>query len=286
MGIYRTQSGNSSYGGGTAQNPQVQDSYQETSTPNQPVPISRSKSVSSSFQNSDGSSSSESGDFYTPQQNAWISALYPQLAARFGASNPQAAMQRDFSYYHGGVGGAPASFPGVTPSPVWSPEMIQQRVNQMRAQNSTDAGGQLRQTSQRLSGAGFQANSPLYQELAGGIQGRALAASSSGENDLRFQAAQGNASNILKGQQLALDTASASSADERARRAMGLAARAQDIEGLTSQQNALLQALGYYNRPLQKSKSQSQQQSRGGSSSVSQSESGASSDPLVQELPW
>lgn len=251
-----------------------------------PQPRSRSRSSSSSFQNSDGSSSSQSGDFYQPQQQAWINALYPQIQQRFQGANPQSAQNRPFSAYLEQMGGANASFPQINPTGVWSPEQIQQRVNSMRAQNSSDAGGQLRQTQQRLSGAGFQSQSPLYQELAGGIQGRALAASSQGENDLRYQAAQGNAANVLKGQELQIQSSTAAADDERKRRAMALAGRGQDLETSSAQENALLSALGYYNRPLQRSSSQSKQMSRGGSNSSSTSEQGTTSDAIDLGLPW
>ncbi len=278
-----SRSGGKSYGSGTFGDPFVQDSFQSGSSSLPPQPRSSSKSTSSSFQNSEGSSSSESGEFQSPQQQAWINALYPQIQQRFQGADPQAVANRPWSYY-ASVGGAPGTFHDIDPTGIWTPEMTQQRVNQMRAQNSSDAGGQLRQTQQRLSGAGFQANSPLFQELAGGIQGRALAASSGGENDLRFQVAEGNAGNVLKGQGLRMQTDTARANDDRNRRAMELAARAQDLESANASQNALLQALAYYNRPLPRSSSKSSQQSKGGSSSVSTSESGTTTDRIEQDM--
>ncbi len=256
--------------------------WQQTAPSNQ-VTGQRQKSQSSSFQNSEGSSSSESGESYNPQQSAWISALYPQLKARFDTASPQTRMNQPFSAYSS-VGGTPGNFTDIIASDVWSPQQIQQQVNQMRAQNSADAGGQTRQMTQRLAGAGFQSISPLRNELEGAIQGRALAASSGGENDLRFKAAEGNAANRLKGQGLQTQVELGRSADERARRAMMLAARAQDLETSSADQNALLQAMGYYSRPLQRAKSQSSQMAKGGSSSYSSSQQDSGEDRVASQI--
>ncbi len=256
--------------------------WQQTSPSNQATG-QRSKSQSTSFQNSEGSSSSESGESYSPQQQSWISALYPQLKARFDTSSPQTKMNQPFSAYSS-VGGTPGNFTDIVASDVWSPQQIQAQVNQSRAQTQADAGGQVRQMEQRLSGAGFQSTSALGKELEGGIQGRALAASTGAENDLRYQAAAGNAANRLKGQGLQTQVELGRSADERARRAMMLAARAQDLETSSADQNALLQAMGYYSRPLQRASSKSSQMAKGGSSSYSSSQQDSGEDRVASQI--
>ncbi len=258
-------------------------SWQQTAPSNQATG-QRQKSQSSSFQNSEGSSSSESGESYSPQQQSWISALYPQLKARFDTSSPQTRMNQPFSAYSS-VGGTPGNFTDIVASDVWSPQQIQAQVNQSRAQTQADAGGQVRQMQQRLSGAGFQSRaSPLSNELEGAIQGRALAASTGAENDLRFKAAEGNAANVLKGQGLQTQVELGRSADERARRAMMLAARAQDLETSSADQNALLQAMGYYSRPLQRASSKSSQMAKGGSSSYSSSQQDSGEDRVASQI--
>lgn len=90
--------------------------------------------------------------------------------------------------------------PAVSASPVYSPQQLQGQVNQMKANTAAQSATNTRNMQADLAGRGFGANSPLAKELAAQYQGQALAANASGENNLRFQAAQANAQQVLDAQ--------------------------------------------------------------------------------------
>ena len=98
-------------------------------------------------------------------------------------------------------GGAAGGGPTINATGVYTPEQTQQQVNSMRAGNDQQAQSQTRQAAQGLAGKGFGSQSPLLAALQAQYQGQAQQASTQGENDLRFQAAGANASQLLKGQQ-------------------------------------------------------------------------------------
>lgn len=118
--------------------------------------------------------------------------------------------------------------PQIGAAPVLSEQQIQERVNQMRARGDLSTAGIVQRLGDQLSGAGFGGNSPLLQQLAAQAQFQNLATSAAGENDLRYQAALGNAEHLLAAQQ------AAAAADNQQR---GLAV------DLSSQRNQLIAAL-------------------------------------------
>jgi hypothetical protein len=128
------------------------------------------------------------------------------------------------------TGGIPA--PTIDASPVFTQPQIQQRVNQMRSQTDQGTASQIRNTQKDLSGRGFGSNSPLARSLATQYQGQGLAANTQGENDLRYQLAQANADQMLKGQ-------TAQSGQYQAQ----LSAATEQQKNKVTQQNALIQAL-------------------------------------------
>ncbi len=99
----------------------------------------------------------------------------------------------------GGAGTAPV--PAIDANPIWSGQQIQERVNSTRAASDAATGGAVRRQNQELSGRGFSSMSPLRAELEGAAYGRNNAANMGAENDLRFNSAQANSAQVLKGQQ-------------------------------------------------------------------------------------
>lgn len=118
--------------------------------------------------------------------------------------------------------------PQIGQAPVLTEQQIQERVNQMRARGDLSTAGIVQRMGDQLSGSGFGGNSPLLQQLAAQAQFQNLSTSAAGENDLRYQAALGNAEHLLAAQQ------AAAAADNQQR---GFAT------DLSSQRNQLLAAL-------------------------------------------
>lgn len=114
-------------------------------------------------------------------------------------------------------GGQSGPSPEITVGPVWNDSQVQQRVNQMRAGNDATVGSQVGQMNQSLGGRGFGSGSPLAQEMEARMRGMGMMANSSGENDLRWNAAQGNAQHVL-GTQVARSNQFAQRMDEDVRR--------------------------------------------------------------------
>jgi hypothetical protein len=171
---------------------------------------------------------------------------------------------------------------------VWTPEQIQQQVNLNKAGSQAQVEGQLRNQSQAMAGQGYGANSPLYQALQTSALGQNRAGNVAAENNLRWQAAQGNAQQLLQTQQAAVQQANlqyqatlagqtAQEQADEARRQLGLGAYQAQLQSQTAYRNALLQAMYGYNQPLQRSVSQSTNMSVGG---------GGGGAPQVQQKNW
>jgi hypothetical protein len=130
-------------------------------------------------------------------------------------------------------GGFPGQPPEVTVGGVLNPQQVQQQVNQTKA--ATDAATQtnIRGMQQRLGGTGMGAQSPLAQALTGQMQGQGLQTNTQNETNLRLQAAQQNAQNLLATQQARLGgwEASGQLANQR-------------LQALLGPENALIAALG------------------------------------------
>ena len=121
--------------------------------------------------------------------------VFPFVQQQFGALSSQLGTGGSGGEGTGGFG------PTISAQGVYSPEQIQGQANQLRAQNSQQAQSQTRTAARNLAGHGMSSQSPLLQALGAQYQGQAQQASTQGENDLRYQAAQGNATQQLKGQQ-------------------------------------------------------------------------------------
>jgi hypothetical protein len=91
--------------------------------------------------------------------------------------------------------------PPISAGPVWDPQQIQQNVNASRATTDASTQAQMRQASQSAAGRGMGANGPLVQALQGQLQNQNLATNVGNEQSTRWNAALGNAGQLLKGQQ-------------------------------------------------------------------------------------
>ncbi len=98
------------------------------------------------------------------------------------------------------AGGQSGPSPEITVGGVWNPQQTQQQVNSARAKNDQTAQTTMRGQQQQLSAQGFGANSPLLQSLYGQTQANNLATNTSNEREIRNNAAQQNAQNLLSTQ--------------------------------------------------------------------------------------
>jgi hypothetical protein len=246
----------------------------------------QSNSASSSWQNSEASSVSQSGEYYTPQQQEWINALYPQIYKRFAETNGAPTFGHVFNdvlagYQRPDYRGS-TTFPDVTAQEIWSPSQLQQRINDFRAYNDARSLSQERQIQQQLAARGYGSNSPLTQALMTNVRGQAYAANTKGENDLRWQTAQGNAEHLLRSQLARVSRAEAmdqsefqrqqaTHRDETLLRQIAAQVYGTNLNYSGNRENVLLNALNYYNRPHPFSTSVSTSKSNAGSVSRSNS---------------
>lgn len=101
------------------------------------------------------------------------------------------------------VGGQSADAPSITRGPVWTDQMIQEQVNSGQAANQASADTQNRGTEARLAGQGFGTRSPLLAALQGATNMQTAAANADLARDTRWDAAQGNADQTYRTDQLA-----------------------------------------------------------------------------------
>ncbi len=150
--------------------------------------------------------------------------IFSWLKGQFGAGGAAGGA--------GGLEGGAAAQPQITAGPVWGPQQVQEQVNAARSGIDARTGTQMRQARQSTAGRGFGSNSPLLAALEAGIQGRGMAQGSDAERGIRWDSAQGNAAQMLKGQ--------------TAQEAQFAARRQEEIERQRNQlstMNALIQAM-------------------------------------------
>lgn len=99
------------------------------------------------------------------------------------------------------VGGQAQLGPQASTAPIWDEQQIQSRVNAARALTDAQRDTNINKTNQSLGQKGFATtNSPLAMQMAEQQRGMAMMANAANENNLRWQAAQGNAEQVMKGQ--------------------------------------------------------------------------------------
>lgn len=245
------------------------------------------QSIGSSSGRSSGSSRSVSAsssrskqwqDFLEGQENliSGLSRSYFSLPQREGGVS-------EYLSPIAGIEGPPAPYPAITTGKIWNDQQIQERVNAMRGSEQAGSEGDVRRLRKGLSSRGFGGNSPLYQALAQNRQAQARSSMTSGENDLRWNAAQGNAEHLLRSEQSNLLRSQIMN-DDNFRRAQANAAniltayntahdsRLRAYLANIQRGNALLGALSAYLSPL------SYSDSRSDSISISSSNQDSSND--------
>lgn len=99
------------------------------------------------------------------------------------------------SYMRNIGGGGPMRL--VSENPIWDQNQIQQRVNAGRATTDSQRDVNIKNQQQMLSNRGFAtANSPLGMAMAEQQRGLAMMGNAKMENDLRWNAAVGNAQHV------------------------------------------------------------------------------------------
>lgn len=109
---------------------------------------------------------------------------------------------KNFAARSATAGGKSPFGPEITVGGIWNPQQTQQQVNAMQAGIAESTASRIREMQGRVAGHGFGANSPLAQQLAQGYQNQALGQQVGGERDIRLQAAQANAGQLLRTQAL------------------------------------------------------------------------------------
>lgn len=118
------------------------------------------------------------------------------------------------------VGGQSGAAPGITRGPVWTDQMIQEQVNAGQSANEAAADTQNRGTASRMAGQGFGSRSPLLAALQGATNMQADAANADLARVTRWDAAQGNADQTYRTDQLAQQSWNLAEQQDIARRQM------------------------------------------------------------------
>lgn len=134
---------------------------------------------------------------FQKQQAAFKNA---QWAQTFGMLNDQLGRMGSQNPYTIG-GGTVGNQPTINANPVWNPQQINQQVNSIRANTDAQAATQMRRNNASVVGRGFGGGSPLLAALNNSTANSAMATGTDAERNFRQQAAQTNATQVLKGQQ-------------------------------------------------------------------------------------
>lgn len=118
------------------------------------------------------------------------------------------------------VGGQSGPAPSIARGPVWTDDMIQQQINAGQAANQASADTQNRGAAERMAGQGFGTRSPLLAALQGATNMQTAAANADLARQTRWDAAQGNADSVYRGDQLATQAWNLAEQQDIARRQM------------------------------------------------------------------
>ena len=90
--------------------------------------------------------------------------------------------------------------PQISAGPVWTPEQVQGQVNASQASIDRSTGTQQRQAAQSAAGRGFTGRSPLLAALQSQIGQQGMAQRTESARQIPWEAAQGNAKQLLASQ--------------------------------------------------------------------------------------
>jgi hypothetical protein len=89
----------------------------------------------------------------------------------------------------------------IDAGPVWNQQQIGQQVNAAQARNNAGTQSQQRGLQQSFAGRGFSSNSPLLQSLSTGLDMGRMRQNAEDTRQINWDSAQGNAQQLLAGQQ-------------------------------------------------------------------------------------
>jgi hypothetical protein len=130
-------------------------------------------------------------------------SMYPATLAqgRFNQVFPYVTGQISALQNQLGAPGQAGTPPKIDAAPIWTPSQVQGQVNSQVAGNDAQTASNIRQNSQSVAGRGFGGRSPLLSELTAQSQGQGMQANNQVRQAVPFNAAQGNAQQLLAGQQ-------------------------------------------------------------------------------------
>lgn len=100
----------------------------------------------------------------------------------------------------GTIGGSASAQPNISADPIYSQGMIDQQVNQAKANNAQQTATANRGVATKLAGQGFGSRSPLLASLQSQNQAAQMGSDATSENAIRFGSAKANSEQVLKGQ--------------------------------------------------------------------------------------
>jgi hypothetical protein len=124
------------------------------------------------------------------QKGSQFGAIFGQLGGLLGQAQSGAY----------GVGGTNTPTPTISAAPVWSDQMINQQANESTAGLLQGAQSQQQALAQKYAGMGFGRASPGLLAQQSNLAAQARGAATGAANAIRWNAAQGNAAQVLKGQ--------------------------------------------------------------------------------------
>lgn len=118
------------------------------------------------------------------------------------------------------VGGQSDAAPAISRGPVWSDQQVTEQANAGKAANAAAGDTQNRSTATRMAGQGFGTRSPLLAALTGATNTQTAANNADVDRTTRWDAAQGNADQTYRTDQLATQQWDQAQQQDIARRQM------------------------------------------------------------------
>lgn len=98
------------------------------------------------------------------------------------------------------IGGSSGPGPQITAAPVWNQQQVQEQVNAAQSRNNASAQSSQKGLQGSFAGRGFASNSPLLQALNSGMDMNRMSQNATAAREIPWQAAEGNAKQLLAGQ--------------------------------------------------------------------------------------
>lgn len=102
---------------------------------------------------------------------------------------------------YNGTGSVGGPEPTISANPIWSQQQIAQQINNQNANVDAQVASQTKGMQNSLAGRGFGSNSALAYALGQGYQGQGLQTKTANAQNTAWNAAQGNAQQVLSEQQ-------------------------------------------------------------------------------------